>query len=278
MDITHKDLMEAGVHFGHQLRRWNPRSRPFVYTNRQGLSIIDLEKTFNALKDACEYLEEVVASGKNVLFVGTKKQAQEPMREAATATNMPFCVNRWMGGCLTNFATIKTSLEKYKRYLEMESSGELAKRPGKEAAAIRREMSRMHRNFEGLINTRELPAVLFVVDIKSEQIAVAEARRLGIPVVALVDTNSDPSLVDHPIPGNDDSVKSIRIIVDTITRAIEKGLEARQSRMSEKPISSALRQEADQSGEKAEVKIAPELVAHATPAKEEAQPAKTEDK
>lgn len=234
IQTTPKDLLDAGVHFGHQLRRWNPKSKPYVFDNRNGISIIDLEQTHALLEKACAYLEETVASGKDVLFIGTKKQAQEIMREAATASQMPFCVNRWMGGGLTNFATIKTSLAKYRKFLKMDTEGELEKLPGKEEAAIRRQMSRMNRNFEGILEIEELPAALFVVDTKNEEIAVAEARRLGIPVIGLVDTNSDPTILDYPIPGNDDAVKSIRIIVETVMEAIQNGLAQREAKKVQK--------------------------------------------
>ena len=234
MDTTPKDLLDAGVHFGHQLRRWNPKSKPYVFDNRNGISIIDLEQTHALLEKAYAFIEETVASGKEVLFIGTKKQAQEIMREAATACQMPFCVNRWMGGGLTNFATIKTSLGKYRKFLKMDVDGDLEKLPGKEEAAVRRQMSRMNRNFEGMLNVNELPAALFVVDTKNEEIAVAEARRLGIPVVGLVDTNSDPTILDYPIPGNDDAVKSIRIIVEAILEAAENGLAHREAKKVQK--------------------------------------------
>ncbi len=227
MNISPKDLLDAGVHFGHQTRRWNPKSKPYIYDHRHGISIIDLGKTFTLLERASEFVEELVASGKDMLFVGTKKQAQEIIREAATVCQMPFCANRWMGGALTNFTTIKSSLSKYRKFLEMEASGELNKLPGKEAAAIRRQMSRMHRNFEGLIEVNHLPAAMFVIDTKREAIAVNEARRLDIPVIALVDTNSDPTLVDYPIPGNDDAVKSVRIITEVIMEAVQNGLAKR---------------------------------------------------
>lgn len=229
MNITVRDLFDAGVHFGHQTKRWNPKSKPYVFDHRQGISIMDLGKTFERLEAASAYLEDLVAGGGKVLLVGTKKQAQEVMREAAITTEMPFCVNRWLGGTLTNFSTILNSIAKYKKYLAMESDGSLDKLPKKEVAAIRREMSRMHRNFEGLVEMPELPDALFIIDIKREDIAVAEAMRLGIPVVALVDTNSDPTLVEQPIPGNDDAVKSIRIIVETIMEALQNGLAKRES-------------------------------------------------
>ena len=227
MNVTVKDLLDAGVHFGHQVRRWNPKSKPYVYDNRHGISIIDLEKTYDLLEKAASAVEEVVSQGKQVLLVGTKRQAQEPVRELAAATNMPFCVNRWMGGTLTNFETVSASLAKYKKFLRMEDDGSLDKLPGKESAAIRRQMSRMHRNFEGLLNLQGLPSALFVIDSHNEAIAIAEANRLKIPVVALVDSNSDPSLLSHPIPGNDDSTKSIRIIVDVILDAIQSGASRR---------------------------------------------------
>jgi small subunit ribosomal protein S2 len=227
MNITVKDLLDAGVHFGHQVRRWNPKSKPFVYDNRHGISIIDLEKTYDLLEKAAQAVEEVVSHGKQILLVGTKRQAQEPVRELAAATNMPFCVNRWMGGTLTNHETVSTSLTKYKKFLRMEDDGSLDKLPGKESAAIKRQMSRMHRNFEGLLNLQGLPSALFVIDSFNESIAIAEANRLKIPVIALVDSNSDPSLITHPIPGNDDSTKSIRIIVDVILDAIQSGASRR---------------------------------------------------
>ena len=234
ISITVKDLLDAGVHFGHQTKRWNPRSKPFVFDHRQGVSIIDLDKTHEALAKACAFLEETVASGGNVLFVGTKRQAKEIVREAATSTNMPFCVDRWLGGTLTNYETVKKSIAKYKRYQAMETSGEMQKLPRKEESAIKREMTRMLRNFNGIADMGGLPSALFVVDVNHEAIAVAEASRCRIPCIALVDTNSDPSTVSHPLPGNDDAVKSVRIIVDTVVAAIQNGLALRDSRRNQR--------------------------------------------
>lgn len=234
MNITPKDLLDAGVHFGHQLKRWNPKSKPFVYGNKNGISIIDLEKTHQLLGEACEFIENIVSSGKDIWFIGTKRQAQEIIREGASACKMPFCVNRWMGGGLTNFTTMKTSLIKYRKFLKMDETGELEKLPGKEEAAIRRQMSRMNRNFEGILNIEELPAALFIIDVKNEEIAVAEANRLNIPIVGLVDTNSDPTPIQYPIPGNDDAVKSIRIIVQSIVDAIDSGVQKRELKQSGK--------------------------------------------
>ncbi|PTY07960.1 30S ribosomal protein S2 [Opitutaceae bacterium EW11] len=230
MNITVKDLLDAGVHFGHQTKRWNPRSKPYVFDHRQGITIIDLGKTHEMLAKAYAFIEDTVANGGNVLFVGTKRQAQDIIREAATSTNMPYCVDRWLGGTLTNFATVKKSIAKYKKFQQMETSGELAKLSSKEESAIKREMGRMQRNFSGIVEMAELPAIMFVVDANHEDIAVAEASRCGIPCVGLVDTNSDPTKLSHPIPGNDDAVKSIRIIVETIVGAVQSGLAQRESR------------------------------------------------
>jgi len=255
MNTTPKDLLDAGVHFGHQLRRWNPKSKPYVYDNRNGISIIDLEKTHALLEKACAFVEETIASGKDILFIGTKKQAQEIVREAAAASQMPFCVNRWMGGGLTNFATIKSSLSKYRKFLKMDQAGELDKLPGKEEAAIRRQMSRMNRNFEGMLEVNELPGALFVIDTKNEEIAVAEANRLGIPVVGLVDTNSDPTVLDYPIPGNDDAVKSIRIIVETILEAAQNGLAHREAKKVQKSAAPLMREQVFEQQEDIEVTL-----------------------
>ncbi|QYM80083.1 30S ribosomal protein S2 [Horticoccus luteus] len=230
MNITPKDLLDAGVHFGHQTKRWNPRSKPFVFDHRQGITIIDLGKTYDALQKATSFIEDTVANGGNVLFVGTKRQAQEIVREAANATGMPFCVDRWLGGTLTNYETVKRSIAKFKKYQQMETSGELAKLSSKEEASIKREMTRMRRNFSGIVDMGGLPSAMFVVDVSHEKIAVAEAARSGIPCAAIVDTNSDPSTVSHPIPGNDDAVKSVRIIVEAITAAVQSGLAQRDTR------------------------------------------------
>ena len=234
LSITAKDLLDAGVHFGHQTKRWNPRSKPFVFDHRQGVTIIDLGKTHEALAKAVTFVEDSVANGGSVLFVGTKRQAKEIVREAATSTNMPFCVDRWLGGTLTNYETVKKSIAKYKKYQAMETSGEMSKLPRKEESAIKREMVRMQKNFSGIVDMGGLPAVMFAVDVNHEKIAVAEAQRCGIPCVGLVDTNSDPGTVSHPVPGNDDAVKSIRIIVEAITAAVQTGLAQRESRRAQR--------------------------------------------
>jgi small subunit ribosomal protein S2 len=234
MNVTPKDLLDAGVHFGHQTKRWNPRSKPFVFDHRQGVSIIDLGKTHAALEKACAFVEETVANGGNILFVGTKRQAKEIIREAATSTSMPFCVDRWLGGTLTNYETVKKSIAKFKKYQQMEVSGELSKFSSKEGSAIKREMVRMQRNFSGIVDMGGLPSAMFVVDVNHEKIAVAEASRCGIPCVGLVDTNSDPTTLSHPVPGNDDAVKSIRIIVETVLGAVQAGLAQRDTRRAQR--------------------------------------------
>jgi small subunit ribosomal protein S2 len=234
ISITPKDLLDAGVHFGHQTKRWNPRSKPFIFDHRQGVTIIDLAKTHENLEKACAFIENTVGNGGNILLVGTKRQAKDIVREAAAATGMPFSVDRWLGGTLTNYETVKKSIAKYKRYQQMETSGEMSKLPRKEESAIKREMSRMQRNFNGIAEMGGLPSALFIVDVGHEKIAVAEAARCGIPSIALVDTNSDPTLITYPIPGNDDAVKSVRIIVDTIVAAIQSGLSQRDSRRAQR--------------------------------------------
>lgn len=230
MKISPKELFDAGVHIGHQQKRWNPKTRPYIYDNRGGITIINLEKTCQQIEKAWDFLLKTVASGQELWLVGTKKQARDTIREGANALDIPFCANRWLGGTLTNFPTIERSLAKYKKFLKMEESGELAKLPKKESASIKRVMNKMHNNFEGMMNVDSLPGVIFVVDSKHEYIAVAEARKLGIPIIAMVDTNSDPTIIDFPIPANDDSAKSIRLILGVLLEAVQQGLSERPAK------------------------------------------------
>jgi small subunit ribosomal protein S2 len=255
MNVTVKDLLDAGLHFGHQVRRWNPKTKPYVFDNRHGISIIDLEKTYDLLEKAADGMREIVASGKQVLLVGTKRQAQEPIREMAATTQMPYCCERWLGGTLTNFQTVSTSIEKYKKFLRIEEDGTMDKLPGKEIAAIKRQMSRMSRNFEGLLDMKKLPGALFVIDSRTEAIAVAEANRLEIPVCALVDSNSDPTLLKLPIPGNDDSSKSIRIISDVITEAMQTGAVNRVVVKVQKGITPLVQHEFEEGDDEPEVTL-----------------------
>ncbi|MDR2806707.1 MAG: 30S ribosomal protein S2 [Puniceicoccales bacterium] len=233
MNITISELFEAGVHLGHQRRRWNPKFRDFIYDHRGGISIINLEKTHQQLGKACAFAQELASNGQKILFVATKKQAQETVREIAMTTGMPFCVNRWLGGCLTNFETVKRSLNKYRRFLAMEADGSLTAMLKKEASVIRRQMNRMHRGFEGMLEVNDLPDALLVVDVRYEDIAVMEARRLSIPIIGIVDTNADPTSIDYTIPANDDSTKSIKIILDAISEAIQMGQENYEMKQSD---------------------------------------------
>jgi len=225
MELDYESMIESGVHFGHQTKRWNPKFGPYLYRHIHGVSIIDLERTRECLEKAGEFLIEKIKNGSKVLLVGTKPQAQELIRELGQAVDMPFCANRWLGGCLTNFETVKTSLAKYQRFLNMDANGELNKLPKKEGAAIRREIVRMNRGFEGIRTLDKRPDVLFIVDAMHEAIAIREARRLQIPTIGIVDTNSDPTVLDFPIPANDDSVKSLRIIFEYLQEAITQGIE-----------------------------------------------------
>ena len=255
MNIAIKDLLDAGVHFGHQVKRWNPKCKPFLFDHRHGMSIINLERSYELLADAAQFVEDVVAGGGKILFVATKKQAQDIVREAAVSVQMPFCVNRWMGGTLTNFQTITSSLKKYKQFLKMEDDGSLGKLPGKEAAAIKHQMSRMHRNFEGMLEVDELPTAVFIVDVRNEEIAVREAHRLNIPCVGLVDTNSDPSQVSHPVPGNDDASKSIRIVTEVIVEAVQSGKARQATQQVQSGITPLIRAEFGEDQEDLEVTL-----------------------
>ncbi|MDR0595302.1 MAG: 30S ribosomal protein S2 [Puniceicoccales bacterium] len=230
MRTSPKELFEAGVHIGHQRKRWNPKTRPYIYDHRGGISIINLEKTCEQIDKTWDFMRNLTASGQDIWFVGTKKQARDIVKEGAGAVEMPFCANRWLGGTLTNFQTIERSLLKYKKFLKMEEEGELAKLPKKEGASIKRVMNKMHNNFEGMMKIESLPGALFVIDIRHEYIAVAEANRVGIPVIAMVDTNSDPTLVEYPIIANDDSVKSIRLILGILLEGVQDGLSQRTAK------------------------------------------------
>jgi len=276
MNITVKDLLDAGVHFGHQTRRWNPKSRPFIFDHRNGVSIIDLEKSHACLAAAAAFLEDTASKGKDILFVATKPQAQEVVRQAAKSVGMPFAVNRWLGGTLTNFATIKKSLDSYRTYLRMEQDGSLAKMHKKEGAAVRREMARMQRNFEGLLEYRDLPAAMIVIDSKQEAIAVNEANRLKIPVIGLCDSNSDPSVLQFPVPGNDDAAKSIRLVVEVLTQAVQNGVARRKvERDPRKTVSPVSRSENGEAVQP-EVTISKELMEASNGVEEEVEaPAKS---
>lgn len=227
-----KELLEAGVHFGHQTRRWNPKMKQFIFEARNGIHVIDLSKTLPQLEAACQFLTQTASKGGNVLFVGTKKQAQEAVKEAATACGQPFVNSRWLGGTLTNLKTLRRSLKRMKEIEKMEQDGSINQYVKQEQSMIRREHARMFKNLDGLRTIDSQPDVMFIVDIKREHNAVAEARRLKIPLVAIVDTNSDPDLVDYPIVGNDDAIRSIRLLLQAVVNAISQGKAEADSRKS----------------------------------------------
>jgi len=223
ISIGLKELLEAGVHFGHQTRRWNPKMKPFIFDARNGIHIIDLSKSLAQLEAACDFLAATVARGRKVLFVGTKKQAQLAVKETARDSGQFFVVERWLGGTLTNFQTVKQSIKRLKEIEKMEADGSINAYVKQEQSVIRREASRLHKYFDGIRAMDQMPGAMFVVDVKREHNAVAEARKLGIPVVAIVDTNADPDLVDYPIAGNDDAIRSVRMILATIAQTVTRG-------------------------------------------------------
>jgi len=233
ISIGIKELLDSGVHFGHQTKRWNPKMKPFIFDARNGIHIIDLSKTLNQLEAACNFLFSTVSKGGKVLFVGTKKQAQQAVKETAKESGQYYVTERWLGGTLTNFETIKRSIARLKQIEKMETDGTINNYVKQEQSMIRREAARLIKFFEGIRAMEKQPGAMFVVDIKREHNAVAEARRLKIPVVAVVDTNCDPDLVDFPIAGNDDAIRSVRMILATIGQTITQAqaeYEARYAR------------------------------------------------
>ena len=231
--VTMRDLLEAGVHFGHQTNRWNPKMRPYIYGARNGIHIIDLSQTVRMFEQAYEFVTDVVSSGKSVLFVGTKKQAQDTVREQAERSNQFFVVHRWLGGSLTNFQTIRKSIDKLKEHNKMAKDGTYAKYTKKEGLMLERERSRLDANVGGIQNMKGLPGALFVVDPKKEEIAIKEANKLGIPVVAVCDTNCNPQGIDYVIPGNDDAIRAIRLFTAAIADACLEGGKQASSRREE---------------------------------------------
>ncbi|NCA67108.1 MAG: 30S ribosomal protein S2 [Clostridia bacterium] len=223
--VTMKHLLEAGVHFGHQTRTWNPKMDKYIYTARNGVHIIDLEKTVVQIEQAYAFVRDTINEGKSILFVGTKKQAQEAIRDEALRCGMYYINSRWLGGTLTNFKTIRTRIDRLNKLNQMETLGEFSFLPKKEVIGLCAERDQLEKNLGGIKNMRSLPDVLFVVDIEKEHIAVSEARKLGMPVVALVDTKCDPDLVNYVIPGNDDAIRAVKLIAATIANAV---IEARE--------------------------------------------------
>ncbi|MFP4300652.1 MAG: 30S ribosomal protein S2 [Spirochaetaceae bacterium] len=232
--VTMKNLLESGVHFGHQTKRWDPRMKPYIFAERNGIHIIDLQKTIGAIKDAYTAVRQTVLQGKSVMFVGTKKQAQQAIEREAQNCNMFYVNNRWLGGMLTNFSTIKRSLLRLKKLEKMEVDGTFESLTKKEVAKLNKERLRLEKNLGGIKEMKELPGIIFVIDTRKEAIAVAEAKRVGIPIVAVVDTNCDPTGIDYPIPGNDDAIRAINLFTSIISQAVieadnEIGLEVIES-------------------------------------------------
>ncbi|MCS7198053.1 MAG: 30S ribosomal protein S2 [Candidatus Bipolaricaulota bacterium] len=227
--LTIKELLETGVHFGHRVRKWNPKMREYIFTERKGIHIIDLEKTIRLFEEAYLFVRDTVASGKNALFVGTKRQVQETIAEEAKRCGAHYVNQRWLGGTLTNFEVIRKRIQRLKDLEEMEANGVFDAMPPKEAQHWRRELMKLRRNLEGLREMTELPGVLFVVDTILEKNAIHEAKLLGIPVVAIVDTNCDPDPIDYPIPGNDDAIKATKLITARIADAVLEGREGRSA-------------------------------------------------
>jgi small subunit ribosomal protein S2 len=215
-----KSLLEAGVHFGHQKRRWNPKMKKYIFVERSGIYIIDLQRTMECLNAAVEAVKECVRNGKQVLMVGTKKQAKDVIREEAKRCDMPYVTERWLGGMLTNYKTIKKNVERLEDLEAMEEDGRMEALSKKEATSLRKQKGKLEKILDGVRHMKGLPGMVFVVDTRKERIAVAEARRLGIPIVGVVDTNCDPDLIDHPIPGNDDAIRSIRLFSRAISDAV----------------------------------------------------------
>jgi len=224
-EVTMKQLLEAGVHFGHQTRRWNPKMRPYIYGERNGIHIIDLRQTVSQVAGAIEFVKQIAIEGGSVLFVGTKKQAQTAVAEAAQRSGQPYVNYRWLGGMLTNFQTIQKRVFYMKELQRLEQTGEMNDRPKKERLKLRRELEKLEKNLGGVSSMARLPDAVFVVDVNTEATAVKEADRLGIPLIALVDSNSDPDPVDHVIPGNDDAIRAADLIASALADAIVEGKE-----------------------------------------------------
>ncbi|WP_372794868.1 30S ribosomal protein S2 [Pontiella sp.] len=252
--VSVQDLLDAGLHFGHQTKRWNPKMKRYIHGAKNGIYIIDLNKTMSQLELAKTFLNDVVLRGEKILFVGTKKQAREIFQECAEGTNQPYVIHRWLGGMLTNNKTIRSSVARMRELQKMEKDGSMDKLPKKEISVLRRELNKLERNLSGIAQMEKKPGALFVVDLKRERLALAEAQRLNIPIVALVDTNADPDLVDYPIPGNDDSLRSIGLICDVLGETVK----AADAEYSAKAKAEREKREAAEAEERAKAKAARE--------------------
>ncbi len=238
MVASMKELLEAGVHFGHQVKRWNPKMKRYIFGERNGIYIIDLQKTLKGLEEAYNFVREMSASGGGALFVGTKKQAQDSVMEEAKRASAFYINQRWLGGMLTNFLTVKKSIERLKKIEAMKEDGTLNLLPKREASSLEKERAKLDKNLSGIKEMKTIPGLIFIIDPKKERIAIAEARKLSIPVVAVVDTNCDPDEVDYVIPGNDDAIRAIKLLTSKMANAVIEGREA-QSKASEQEAEKA---------------------------------------
>ena len=234
--IAMKQLLEAGVHFGHQTRRWNPKMAEYIFTERNGIYIIDLQKTVKKIEEAYDFIRSVAADGGEILFVGTKKQAQETIKEEAIRVGMHYVDARWLGGMLTNFKTIKKRIERLSQLHKMEEDGTFDLLPKKEVIGLKGEMEKLEKYLGGIKEMKKAPAAIFIVDPRKERIAIAEAKKLNIPIVAIVDTNCDPEDVDYVIPGNDDAIRAVKLVVSTIANAVVEGREGKAEAPAEEEI------------------------------------------
>jgi small subunit ribosomal protein S2 len=230
-NITMKELLEAGVHFGHQTKRWNPKMKPYIFGARNGIYIIDLQKTVRLFKNAYNFVKETAQAGETVLFVGTKKQAQDSVAEEAQRCNMFYVNQRWLGGMLTNFATVRQSIDRLKRLDAMVADGSIEAYTKKEMLSLVKQREKLEKSLGGIKGMNKLPGAIFVIDPKNESIAVTEANKLGIPVVSVVDTNCNPDPIDHIIPGNDDAIRAIRLLSSKIAEAVIEGVQAREAEL-----------------------------------------------
>jgi len=274
--VSVKELLEAGVHFGHQTRRWNPKMKPFIFEKRNGIYIIDLQQSVTQLQEAILFAQELASTGGKILFVGTKKQAQESIREAANQSESYYVNERWLGGTLTNIKTIRKSVQRYIDLEEMDKDGSMAKLSKKEASSLRREKNKLEKNLIGIKGMEKLPACLFVVDTKREEIAIAEALKLNIPIIAILDTNCDPDQIKYPIAGNDDAIKSIRLISFKIAEAIQIGRQSYAKIEAEQAAKAKKEQEEAEKKSKAEAAKEAKVSKASATKEAKAEPAKTE--
>ena len=241
--VSMKQLLEAGVHFGHQTRRWNPKMARFIFTERNGIYIIDLQKTVKKVEEAYAFLREVAATGAPILFVGTKKQAQNSVKEEATRCNQFYVNERWLGGMLTNFRTIQTRIARLKELEKMFEEGTTDQYPKKEVILMKRELEKLEKNLGGIKDMKKIPGALFIIDSKKEEIAIAEAHKLHIPVIATVDTNCDPDVVDFPIPANDDAIRAVRLLASKMADAVLEGRQGQQEAEAAKEVKAEVKEE-----------------------------------